>query len=291
MERWPDFFIVGAPRCGTTSLYEYLRKTDGIFMSQIKEPNYFSRSVIPDDYIFAPIRDKEKYLNLFKKATNNQLVGESTSTYHEDPGAPSLIHEANPDARIIIMIRDPIERAFSHYLYFLSMGIEKRDFSKAIKENEEGKDLSTGRNYLNSSLYSNSIQKYFDLFGKNNVIVIIFDDFKNDTKKMFEDVLKFLNLDSQIPEDIDTIYNKYSLPRGNISKKILQSTTITRLARKFIPVSIRINVREKIITKNASSKPSINHKDKYYLKPIFSEDIKSLEKILEYRVPWSENYS
>ena len=81
MERWPDFFVVGSPRCGTTSLNEYLRKTNGIFMSQIKEPNYFSRKTIPDDYIFTPVRDKTTYLNLFKKATSHQLIGESTSYY------------------------------------------------------------------------------------------------------------------------------------------------------------------------------------------------------------------
>lgn len=290
-KKWPDFFIVGAPRCGTTSLYEYLRKTNGIFMSKIKEPNYFSRKIIPDDYMFPPIREETTYLELFKKATNLQLIGESTPTYLEDPDAHSLIHDVNPNSKIIIMIREPIERTFSHYLYFQSMGIEKRIFDEVIKDNEAGKDLKTGKNYLNSSLYFYPLKRYFDLFGRNNVMVIIFDDLKNNTKKIFQDVLNFLGVSAEFPSDIDIIYNKYSLARGDFSKKILQSKIVTKLARKLISPSIRINVREKIITKTADSKPTLNQNEEFRLKQIFSDDVKSLVNILRQPVPWIQNYS
>lgn len=75
MEKWPNFFIVGAPRCGTTSLYEYLKQTPGIYMSTVKEPHYFSQSIDPALLYRTPIRDKKKYLALFQKATNEKAIG------------------------------------------------------------------------------------------------------------------------------------------------------------------------------------------------------------------------
>ena len=103
MERWPNFFIVGAPRCGTTSLYEYLNHTPGIFMSKVKEPNYFSVSVTPKIKLSQLIQDKKQYLSLFKDVKDEIAIGEASVPYLWDPKAPLLIHEAIPDARIIMI--------------------------------------------------------------------------------------------------------------------------------------------------------------------------------------------
>ena len=113
MERWPNFFIVGAPKAGTTSLHEYLSNIPGIFMSAEKEPNYFSMTVISkDDQSANPIRDKKKYLELFKNAKDEKIIGESSPNYLSDPEAPNLIHQVSPDAKILISLRDPVEQAF-----------------------------------------------------------------------------------------------------------------------------------------------------------------------------------
>ena len=88
-ECWPNFFIVGAPKAGTTSLYWYLRNITGIYMSSIKEPNYFSIKVRPKDYFLRPIRDKRKYLNLFKDVIDEKIIGEASPSYLRDPEAPN----------------------------------------------------------------------------------------------------------------------------------------------------------------------------------------------------------
>ena len=110
METWPNFFIVGAPKSGTTSLYEYLKQIPQVYMSPVKEPHYFSKSIVPDNHFLKPIRDKKKYLNLFEGAKNEIAIGEASPTYLADPEAPKLIHELVPNAHIIIILRDPIER-------------------------------------------------------------------------------------------------------------------------------------------------------------------------------------
>ena len=117
MEKWPNLFIVGAPKAGTTSLHEYFeKKIPGIFMSDVKEPYYFCKTLIPIDHYITPIRDKKKYLELFEKSKTEKIIGESSVWYLSDPDASSLIYQKVPNAKIIIMLRDPVERAFSHYL-------------------------------------------------------------------------------------------------------------------------------------------------------------------------------
>ena len=106
---YPDFFIVGAPRSGTTSLHEYLNKIPEIFMCT-KESGYFSK------FSIGRVTTEQEYKNLYSNSENNQLIGESTAIYLRDPETPDLIYKANPKAKIIILLRDPIERAHSHYL-------------------------------------------------------------------------------------------------------------------------------------------------------------------------------
>jgi len=113
MDRWPNFFIVGTGKAGTTSLYEYLKQVPGIFMSPEKEPNYFSHVAIhKDDPHRFMIRDKKKYLELFKNVKNEKIIGEATPTYFRDPNAAYLIHKVSPNAKILITLRNPIDNNF-----------------------------------------------------------------------------------------------------------------------------------------------------------------------------------
>ena len=114
MERWPNFIIVGAPKAGTTALYHYLNQHPKVYLSKIKEPGYF-RSFIPENIIPLPITSKEKYLELFSDVKKEVAVGEASTVYLNDPGTVKIIHDAIPDCKIIIMLRDPIERTYSSY--------------------------------------------------------------------------------------------------------------------------------------------------------------------------------
>jgi len=132
--RYPNFYIVGAAKAGTSSLYSYLKDIPGIFMSPIKEPNYFSRQILPDNHRLKPIRDENKYLNLFKGAKNETILGEASPSYLVDPGAAELIHYYSPHAFILISLRDPVERLFSHYLMMRRNRILKASFYVVLDE-------------------------------------------------------------------------------------------------------------------------------------------------------------
>ncbi len=195
METWPNFFIVGAPRAGTTSLYNYLKKIPGIYMSPMKEPHYFSESSFPEGRFRTIIRDKKKYLELFKKIKNEKIVGEASATYLSDPEAPNLIHHIIPNAFILASLRDPVERTFSHFLMHKSQGVLKPTFYEQL-ENELNNivDPTEPNIHLESGLYSSGVKKHLNIFGENQVKIIIFEEFIKNTKGTVEEILKFLNI-------------------------------------------------------------------------------------------------
>jgi len=138
MEKWPNFFIVGPTRAGTTSLWNYLKQVSGVYMSPVKEPAHFNPNTNYTRFSTIPIRDKKKYLELFKDVKDETAIGEASPTYLADPQTPYLIHEVVPDARIIIILRDPVERAFSEYLLMYAIGVLKCSFSELIHSPDRG---------------------------------------------------------------------------------------------------------------------------------------------------------
>ena len=211
MELWPNFFIVGAPKAGTTSLYEYLKNIPGIYMSPNKEPNYFSIKAMPDIKPFTPIRNKEKYLDLFKNATNEVILGEASALYLTDPEASTLIRKACPTARILISLRDPVERLFSHYSMNVSRNWIKSSFKNQIhKEMNNKADFTKPHIRLPAGLYSKDVQRYLDTFGKEHVKILIFEEFIKNPKVILEDILKFLGVKNIINnfEDVK-VHNPY----------------------------------------------------------------------------------
>jgi len=181
MEKWPNFFIVGAAKAGTTSLYEYLKDIPGIYMSPVKEPNYFSVNILDDNHELKPIRKKEQYLMLFNN--DAKILGEASAYYLSDPEAPKLIHKVSPNAKILISLRDPVEREFSHFL------MEKERYAKTEKTFREIIQIelnykNSKKNYaLKHGLYSENVKRYLEIFGTCQVKIIIFEEWIKNPKK------------------------------------------------------------------------------------------------------------
>ena len=292
MEKWSNFFIVGAPKAGTTSLHEYLKKIPGIFMSPVKEPYYFCPNLVKEnDSVITPIRNKEKYLELFENAENETILGESSVHYLADPDSPKLIHEVSPNAKILISLRDPIERELSHYSMLYDRGLLTSSFHQELE-----KELNKKADYLepcirlNAGKYVDSIKRFLKIFGKENVKIIIFEEWKIETEKTIEDILKFLGLNQPIYEIENKIYNKYvgkkKVPRGKISQRLLQSEHAKSLVRRLIPNSGRIFLQERILTKQEGRKPKLTPQDREFLKNYYREDVKKLETLLGRKLPW-----
>jgi len=200
----PNFFIVGAPKCGTTSLHEYLQRHPDVFMPFFKEPHFFGSDL--EGSRFRQFRAKpDRYLKLFRDARGEKRIGESSPWYLASQRAAEEIYSYDPAAKIIIMLRNPIDMMYSMWSQFRYSGNEQiGSFETALAaeaDRRAGRRIRraahciTGLYYREMARFAEQVPRYFDRFGSENVLVIIFDDFRSDTPATFRAVLDFLELD------------------------------------------------------------------------------------------------
>ncbi len=294
----PNLFIVGAQRAGTTSLYKYLLEAKGVYMSSKKEPHYFSpnarkNSKKPE----SPDLEREKYLQLFQDVADETVVGEASPSYLWDPDSPKLIHETVPDAKIIISLRDPVQRAYS--LYFLlrkpNTPTQRREtlpFFDALQKdyNRTEKGWGVSRLYVELGMYSDQVKRYLDLFPADQVKVIIFEEMKKDTSGTMRDVFDFLKLEGKAEISSNVVYNAYetnsATPANWLAGTILRSKGIDTISSHLVPRSFRRRVRNGFLIKRAA-KPDMSHNAKEFLEDVFKDDVMKLGKILGRSLPWA----
>jgi len=287
MDRWPNFFLVGAPKCATTSLNYILNTVPEIYMSPNKEPNYFSETTVPINHSLKPIRDKQKYLDLFNGVKNEKIVGEASTHYLADPEAPKLIHEVAPNAQILISIRDPVERIFSGYLMGRKLGNLKQSFWEELqKEINHKADPAKARLRSEDGFYSEYINKFWKIFGHKKVKIVIYEEFSKDPKGVVEEILKFLNINHTFSNFENEKHNKFGVSRGPIARYIRRSNTAHKLAEITLPSSVRKYIRENILEIKQPEKPKIIQSDKEFLINYYKTDVKKVEDMLRKKMPW-----
>lgn len=210
--RYPNFFIVGASRAGTTSLWIYLKEHPEIFMPEIireKEPCYFTNLNGRPSF--------REYMRIFENAENKKIVGEASSNYLCAPESPKLIKDYNPDAKIIICLRNPVDRAYSLYRWMISEGYEWiSPFEKALTfENERIKCRKSFNYYdylyFSTGLYAEQIERYMFTFSPEQLHITLFDDLTTVPLITIQKIYRFLNVnDSYVPTL--SIYNKSRFP-------------------------------------------------------------------------------
>ncbi len=213
----PNFFIVGAPKCGTTALSEYLRGHPNVFFSQPKEPHFFATD-FPNKRIIATF---EEYIDLFHEVQPNHLrVGEGSVWYLYSREAVRNIYEYNPEAKLIVMLRNPVDLVHSlHSQLLLSIDEDEKNFERAWNLQElrkSGKRIPKKcrtpafLQYRDVGKLGAQMERLLEVFPKEQVKVILFEDFVANTKAVYEDVLSFLGLNSD---------GRKLFPRINESRK------------------------------------------------------------------------
>jgi len=288
-EKYPNFFIVGAPKAGTTSLYEYLRNVPGIFMSQNKEPNYFNINTRMEGEYYRPIKKKSEYLKLFEQVKDEKIIGEASSGYFYDQDTPKLLHQISPNARILISLRDPVERAFSHYLMKFYKGYSNRNFNEEITDELSNKvDKNNIIVRLEAGFYNQHIKRYLNFFDKNQIKIIIFEEWLKNPKFVLNEIFRFLSISQTINNFEEEVHNAFAIkekPRGNISQYILKNKTASKITRKFIPSSRRRFIIKKIFM-SRPEKPILEPADRELLIKLYQNDVKKLKKLLGRDLPW-----
>lgn len=281
----PDFLIVGAAKSGTTSLYAYLQKHPQIYMPKNKEPCFFSFAEIEkksSDVIkgLDIITDFYNYLDLFKEVNNSHILGEASTTYlylyEETIKNIKKYHPNWKELKIIIIIRDPTERAFSHYLNVSASGLNL-SFEKII-EKWKLKQLSKYNNYIDYGFYYNQIKSYKDNF--NQVKVYLFDDLEANSTMLVKDLLEFLDVDTSFNIETSLKYN-VSIDSKNklLSKLIYKPNLFKRIIKRLLSKEVRVKIKNKIL-ENFSNKPQLKSSCRKFLKEIYKEDILKLQDLI-----------
>lgn len=303
----PDFFLVGAAKAGSTAIAHYLGEHPEIYLSPIKETNYFSRADINPTYFrsllkkrialfdiekylssnnFKPqhaayITKSEHYLALFSKAGSHQLKGEASVSYLWSPSAPSEIFKANPNAKIIIILRNPIERAFSHYLMDLRVNFTNLSFADALKEDMQSpyNTWNARSNYIELGLYFIQVKRYLNLFPNDQIKIILFDDLKKNTKEVISSLYTFLGIDNNFVPDLDKKHNESYLYKNKFINSVTRNAKLTSFIRTILSPKIKNKILPFIVTK--SKTPLLTIQERNYLIEYFKEDLKLLESIIK----------
>lgn len=287
-KNWPNFYTAGVPKAGTTSLFAAYRDHPEIFTAAIKEPNYFNRQGIPDNAVIKPIRDERYYLKLYEGVTSEKRICDMSISLFEDPSSCQRILEVSPDAKIVICLRDQIERMFSLYLMLKRNGRLNGSFKEELHKGLNEKNYISGvpGMKLKKRLYAENLFFWLDMFPSDNIKVIFFEEFIVDQLRIVNEVFEFLDIKNINDTQFNTgVHNSYGEPRNILSQYVLKNIRSKKLYCLF-PFFFRKFVRDKILLKK-SDKPIMLEEDKLFLIDFFREDALVVQKILKRKLPWT----
>jgi hypothetical protein len=274
---WPNFFVVGAPKAGTTSLYEYLKPHPQVFLSEVKEPKYFSPQLLGSVSL-------ERYRRLYEKAGGISAIGDLSPFYLWDSAAPQRIHDVSPDAKIIVMLRDPVARAYSHYLMAVALGHEKASFSQGLSRysDREARDWYLSSHYIEHGMYGEQVERYLNVFPADRIAIFLFDELVGNPRHVLTRIAGHLGID---PEPFAAVtcseaHNIYRMPRFPKAIQLVWKFGLNRV----VPPALRKKLKHNSLLFNVK-KPSMDEPSRRYLQELYEPDVARLEKLLGRKFP------
>ncbi len=286
----PNFFIVGQPKAGTTSLYNYLKQHPNVFLSEHKEPCYFSKDSTHRGEI--KYKNLSRYLELFENASNEKVVGEASTDYISSERAIKEIKKFNPNSKIIIMLRNPVEfiSSLHNHMYHTSR-YENKKLSVALKKEKKRLNRMNKKSSIDKleelicyrkalrRMYKN-IGEIIKEFGRDNVKIILFENLKDNPDKVYRETCNFLNINEKFKPDFK-VHNKgiTNTKLEEIRVKVRDCfPSIYYFLKSLIPERMRKRIKSLVIVRNGKRQISQDLAKK--LKKEFEEDIIELEKTI-----------
>lgn len=251
MAHLPTFLIIGAARSGTTALYHILDQHPDVYMSPVKEPNFFAYGGHPIDFQ-GPGDDQsinswsvttlDNYQSLFADAHPDQARGEASPSSLYVPRAAQRIQHFIPDARLIVLLRNPVERAYSNYLLLVRDGREPSPtFSEALQQ--EAKRIRQGWehvwHYIQLGFYARQLEQYMQRFPTSHLQVYLHDDLVTEPDRVLRDIFQFIAVDPSFAPDTSTQYNPSGAPHSETLHWLLHHAGLGKKVRDRLPDSVR----------------------------------------------------
>jgi hypothetical protein len=282
----PNFLIVGAMKSGTTALYYYLEQHPQIYMSPLKEPNFFclegQKNTDADS-----ITDIETYRSLFKGVSKEKAFGEASHCYLYEPGAVDRIKHHVPEARPIAILRNPIDRAYSHFLHMVRNGSEPiTDFAQALWEEEAGTHPDrTFQDYIGIGFYYGQLKRYFDTFGRDRTRVYLYEDLSDAPLDTLQDAFRFLEVDDSFAPDVSLRRNVSGDPKHKTLDRLLRRPNpIKRALKLYLPVGLRWRLSEAfddLKARNLRQPAPMSREVRQRLIGVYREDVRNLAELID----------
>lgn len=289
--RMPNFLIIGAAKAGTSSLHYYLNQHPDVFMSEVKEPRFFALEgetlnfQNPDDQSINhdSVTELDAYQALFSAVTTESAVGEASPLYLYSAKAVERINHYIPDTKLIVVLRNPVERAFSCYTHLLREGYETLPFDQALAEedNRIANNWAHLWHYKRGGLYAEQLKPYIDTFGRERIKVYLYEDLRADSVAMVQDMFSILGVDSSFVPDM-TKRNVSGIPKHMLLHKFFKRKNVVRSTIKaVVPAGARSQVAQKIKMWNLGDKPVLAPEMRRELTDYFRADILQLQTLID----------
>jgi hypothetical protein len=290
----PDFLVIGAPKAGTTALHAALAQHPGLYMSVIKEPKHFLTDGPPpmrggpgDAQTYREhVWRREDYEALFDDAPDGTLRGESTPLYLYDPDAMRRIRRAVPGAKLIAIIRDPVERAHSNWTHLWSAGLEPEgDFVRACAEEERRTTAGWASfwHYVGLGRYGEQLEHVLSLFPREQVLVIRYRQLVDEPAKTLDEIFGFLGVEQGIVTEIPR-QNVTSHPEATLAHRaVAQLLRASAAVGRFLPGSAWDAVTgrlERFLQRHSRERQPLSWEQRQALIPRFEADLDLLERVL-----------
>ncbi|MGD1896204.1 MAG: sulfotransferase [Phormidesmis sp.] len=290
-----DFLIIGVPKAGTTSLYAYLDQHPNIYTSPNKEPHYFAFSETPpvyngpgDDNAWLSQRsvyDLDAYRTLFSEATDNQVKGEASVMYLHLSESRDRIAALVPDVKLVVILRNPIERAYAHYRHMRRDGREWQSFEQALKLEDSRKEhgWSPVWHYRSVGYYYQQLSYFLERFDRAQLKVCLFEDLVASPQAVLADIFSFIGVDSRCAIDTSKRHNASPAGRGNraLHDFLTQPNRFKQTFKKIIPPQLRKPLSLKVYRLNQKKLPPLSNDTRRLLVEAYRSDIQKLESLID----------
>lgn len=276
-----DFMIIGAQKCGTTSLANQLADHPSVCFCAEKEPGYFNQAgdwragLAAYHALYAP--------------EPGQICGEASTFYTFFPehlATHEHLFEYNPDLKLIYIMRQPVERALSHYTHNLVRNLDTRPPDVA---------LFAGPDYVNRSRYGVQIRPYLELFGPDNILLLLFEEYVRDQLAVLQQIAGFLNIDPDPFTNADTEAQHKSVGEPYLkydSVRTFVKTPVFQRLRAMVPAAIRQPVRHRLLSNTLETKPELTPQTRQALWRLVEDDVLTIEKLMGRRLDvWRRGYT
>lgn len=302
-------FLVGTAKAGTTSIFHYLDQHEDVFTPLIKEPNYFSKDVDQNKFsnIFKQNLPKEKpaelinlkksvqqafvsqevdYINLYSNSSQKKILIDASTGYLYSEKAAAEIKSYNENAKIIIVLRNPISRTFSHYKMALKYGFESKSLIEAVKSDQNKKEKGIGQSelYIEMSLYYNSLKRYLDVFNESQIKFMFFENLITNEENFMSEICEFLDI-STLDSFDKTAQNQGTLPKFARLNKIATQIGVKKLAKSILSNKAQKSIQSNFFSNNKNT--TLTSDEISFLMPFFKTDVEKTKALLPHlNFPW-----